>query len=425
MPNIIRNVGNLHDQDTGALTGYVNPVTGKEEALDATPLQALVSGAGSRARYAFQLLNAGRPLRLESWGNSWENSAVLWNSFVAASGGKLGWVDEQGVSGERPDEILTRLRTTGPSPTADAYTLGEGTNAAYSGYTVATYIGYMRNCLQILIATGKPVILRTTPPTTGDAPAQALTHQYWLAEIILAEQLGIICLDLTNRVVATDGQIISAANDGTNKHLNSYYYALCGQDGWTDLDAGSPVRLIPRTNASLGYGGSNVLLLTDSNADNRPDAWSTFYGGTFTSGPTWATLTDLTYPYRGKRASVAMNWPSGIAYVNRSDVAMAGQDGKTVRVSGMLKTAANTSNNGVTVVEVLTYTAGSVLTGTFRVATLVGTTGDLYLQTDFVVPAGTTKYTLTFRTSGSAAGATAVTLEFGCWDVVPVTDYTF
>ncbi len=33
MPTIERNVGNLHDQDTGALIGYRNPVTGKEEVL--------------------------------------------------------------------------------------------------------------------------------------------------------------------------------------------------------------------------------------------------------------------------------------------------------------------------------------------------------------------------------------------------------
>jgi hypothetical protein len=44
--SIIRNIGNLHDDSTGALTGYINPVTGKEMALDATALQALVSGDG-------------------------------------------------------------------------------------------------------------------------------------------------------------------------------------------------------------------------------------------------------------------------------------------------------------------------------------------------------------------------------------------
>lgn len=43
---IERNIGNLHDLDTGKLVGYRNPVTGKEEALDAASLQALVSGAG-------------------------------------------------------------------------------------------------------------------------------------------------------------------------------------------------------------------------------------------------------------------------------------------------------------------------------------------------------------------------------------------
>lgn len=43
---IERNIGNLHDQDTGLLVGYRNPVTGKQEDLNAPALQALVSGAG-------------------------------------------------------------------------------------------------------------------------------------------------------------------------------------------------------------------------------------------------------------------------------------------------------------------------------------------------------------------------------------------
>lgn len=43
---IERNIGNLHDQDTGALVGYRNPVTGKQEELNAPALQALVSGDG-------------------------------------------------------------------------------------------------------------------------------------------------------------------------------------------------------------------------------------------------------------------------------------------------------------------------------------------------------------------------------------------
>lgn len=43
MGTIERNIGNLHDQDTGKLVGYRNPVTGKDESLDAASVQALVS----------------------------------------------------------------------------------------------------------------------------------------------------------------------------------------------------------------------------------------------------------------------------------------------------------------------------------------------------------------------------------------------
>lgn len=43
---IERNIGNLHDQDTGVLVGYLNPVTHKQEDLNAPALQALVSPDG-------------------------------------------------------------------------------------------------------------------------------------------------------------------------------------------------------------------------------------------------------------------------------------------------------------------------------------------------------------------------------------------
>jgi lysophospholipase L1-like esterase len=44
---IERNVGNLHNQTTGKLVGYRNPVTNATESLDADAIQALVSGGGN------------------------------------------------------------------------------------------------------------------------------------------------------------------------------------------------------------------------------------------------------------------------------------------------------------------------------------------------------------------------------------------
>jgi hypothetical protein len=57
--SIIRNIGNLHDDTTGALTGYINPVTGKEEALNATAVQALVSAYGGFTARATALIAPG------------------------------------------------------------------------------------------------------------------------------------------------------------------------------------------------------------------------------------------------------------------------------------------------------------------------------------------------------------------------------
>lgn len=68
--SIQRNSSNLHDDATGLLTGYVNPVTGKEVALDATALQALVSGDGTG-------LGSGNHVLLNTGGMLTSNGAAV------------------------------------------------------------------------------------------------------------------------------------------------------------------------------------------------------------------------------------------------------------------------------------------------------------------------------------------------------------
>lgn len=89
MGTIERNIGNLHDQDTGKLVGYRNPVTGKDESLDAAAVQALVSVDGNLANG--QLLADSTPnVTLTDKTAGGIGTTLTQMGFVTIPGGKMG-----------------------------------------------------------------------------------------------------------------------------------------------------------------------------------------------------------------------------------------------------------------------------------------------------------------------------------------------
>lgn len=92
--SIQRNSSNLHDDATGALTGYINPVTGKEEALNATAMQALVSRDGKFQRGSIRRLDALY---------AWRGAAIGGNSFNRSAGlSSLAWTQTIKMEVEAP-----------------------------------------------------------------------------------------------------------------------------------------------------------------------------------------------------------------------------------------------------------------------------------------------------------------------------------
>lgn len=81
---IERNVGNLHDQDTGKLVGYRNPVTGGEEDLNAAGLQLLVD-----------------PARVTTWAN---------RAALATAGLTTAFFTDVGIGGSYWDYVGGRWR---------------------------------------------------------------------------------------------------------------------------------------------------------------------------------------------------------------------------------------------------------------------------------------------------------------------------
>ena len=81
---IERNSSNLHDQDTGLLTGYKNPVTGKTEALDAASLaQANIARGCTWATIGDPAAYAGGFATVSDVGvtpSLWYSNGVAWDN---------------------------------------------------------------------------------------------------------------------------------------------------------------------------------------------------------------------------------------------------------------------------------------------------------------------------------------------------------
>lgn len=123
---IERNISNLHDQDTGKLVGYKNPITGAQESLDAAAVQALVSGGVIPPTHQSLL------------------AVVVGNSIAAGANGGPG--RNSGIRWQTGSDLHTALYLTGGAGirfgriTASTRADGWGVYS-YSGQTLATING--------------------------------------------------------------------------------------------------------------------------------------------------------------------------------------------------------------------------------------------------------------------------------------------
>lgn len=114
---IERNIGNLHDQDTGVLVGYRNPVTGKQEDLNAPALQALVSAPWIRAAQGARQINGRNhrnllaALDLAHVASGWSYTDLSGGTFTA-SGGSGAYAAQASAYGNVPALLTVNAGST-------------------------------------------------------------------------------------------------------------------------------------------------------------------------------------------------------------------------------------------------------------------------------------------------------------------------
>ena len=186
---IERNVSNLHDQDTGKLVGYVNPVTGKVEDLNAVAVQSLVSGAWNAPPVQ-------RPYRFTAYGDSRASFmgtttqlAVTGSSSYLNTNRVLPWIVSNlgdaeavanfGVSGDTAvlwasssrsnSKTINNLASAslfkgGP---CDAVYVQYGINDYIAGTSAATVTAAIQAACAALMGAGMKVILEATNPASS------------------------------------------------------------------------------------------------------------------------------------------------------------------------------------------------------------------------------------------------------------------
>lgn len=180
---IERNIGNLHDQDTGELVGYRNPVTGKQEELNAPALQALVSRAWNQI-----------PRRVLALGTSITN---FWGDTGAAAaqrstngGSYLVWllaslrgavnpanVINKGVSGDTTTQMVARLAADVAGQQFDLGIFEPGPNDYAQSLSAATIQSNITTIVGAMTATGRPLIVLVPTPAESWSSAQYAVWQ--------------------------------------------------------------------------------------------------------------------------------------------------------------------------------------------------------------------------------------------------------
>lgn len=392
--------------------GLVQLSPAKKKALDYVVAEDGISVA---SRLPQLLRNAGRPIRLHVYGNSLDQEDRFWRTVCAVSGGAVQLLQNSGVGGYTSGQVLAKMQAEGINTLADVVSIGEGTNDALNSVPVATSMANFAAMVSIIRAAGKVPLLRLPPPNDNSWNNRVLAN--WTAQLVLAEQLGIYAWDAYAKYCDTDGTWVVGFSDNGNTHPTAQNYSLAAAEGWTMLSSLARPYWLPRSNGGQGLVGSNVLQLTDSGAPaGMPTGWETLNS---IPTATWAALANYNYPWRGKKASVAISQSTNASVYKQIALSAAVSIGDKVRLTGVF--GCNTMSNANAVVYLR---CAGVNVDTYAAYTS-NTLPDSYVSCDVTIPAGTTSLQIWIRALPTTAGAMTATLEFGCMDIYNITKNKF
>lgn len=356
-------------------------------------------------------LLSGGSVGVHVYGNSFVAALTFQSSLSVQSSGRFMIVQSSGVGGNTSSQVLARLQAGGINPLAKILLFIEGTNDAGAGVTPATHAENMKAIADYAIARGVVPVMCVTPPRDGGFASAA--NDMALQDQLLGLKYFIPTFDLFNRWVdSTDGTWTAGASiDGT--HPVQAIYDLSGRDLWDTMNARQPDYFIPRTNTGKGLLQSNVLQLTDTNADGLPDGWSVV---SF-SGQTYPAMQDYAYPFRGKRARLTMSQTASGGTLFKQLLPTGKYSvGDEIFISGVLGVDA------ISGARVTCYVRANGVGQDYYLAAFANTSGDKVVSCRFVVPECVTNLQLSIRfDAADGASPHGATIGYGCFDFYNVT----
>jgi len=394
----------LRAADTdGVLPGVANP-----PFLQAPISQAPVSGASAASR--LNSLFGTAPMNVHVFGNS----IAAQNTFTdleSMSSGLIKVVANDAVGGTNSTQVLARIQSVGINPAADAVMYLEGANDAAGGVTVAAHYANMAAIRAVIIAAGKVPILIKAGPT--DLSYKALLEKMAYAQYCLAIKTQTPMIDCFQSLCLNTGGFKSGkSSDGLHPNRPA-----CGEaDGniIAILKAKTPPQHLPRSQAGIGLIGSNVQMLTDTNADGVPDGWNHYNDGT-------CAISDAAAPALGKKVTVTATNVTALPASLRT-VTFAAAAGDVIRFTGRGRFVSCTADNGLFLIS-LTFTlaaGGNYAVDVVR--TSAKTVDPLYLDALVTLPGAVTGCLITVQiASAGSMGTYSAVYE---WDSIELASLT-
>ena len=409
--------GTLVDSSTGSAINLTSAAvvslgpTAKQmtdlEPARGISLQLATAVKASSAGAVFSLLNS-TGARIGVVGNSilaFVTSFI--NAAVGALDGRATMEYKAAVGGVTSAGMLGQAATLPAS--CNVVAMMEGTNDANAAVSTATHISNLKAVAAEITSRGFVPLVIASP--TRETTVSTIIG-YWLPERLWCESAGIAYVDPWSRYFDTDGSwVAGCTTDGD--HPTPSTMLQVGLDMAGLLAAGKTGYLLPRSN-SLGEGlFSNALLLSDGDANGRPDGWSrlTITGEGFSLAP-------ATYPARGNKCTVVIS-QTAAAEVFRSLGSSGWTPGQTLRITGMISLA-NMSNCNF---RVYCRPVGGPA---FDIIPFIrqANCSDAYFSGEIVMPTGATDLQVWMEATSISGSAFTCTLGYSGINVYNVTANT-
>lgn len=362
------------------------------------PAKITSTGYGVNSAGAGLQLSASDML---SWAHLMSNARILYGKAA-------------GVTGERADQMATRIVVDALSSGGNWCGITAGTNDASAGRTTAQFAADIRAmCVSIVAARMTPILTTCVPnPSTGSPNQRLLMDKYRRFLIGYAADNGWPLVDWYSSLVdVTTGGYLTANDNGDGIHPSPTGKKIMGQvlaDALSPyLPPFGPAVATIATAAQTANLIPNPLFLTDTNADGVPDSW-TKSGGSVTY-----SIVTGDAGIKGNALRITDTGSGGFTQCNASaNVSAASLIGHRVAFTGLVK------NSGTSTAAVFSLgTTGAATNVAIRGMSNWGlVTGWQRFYLEAVIPAAAATVFVSLQSGGGTA-VDAQIAQVGLYDL--------